>query len=196
MKLRGHEIYIDTHATKIIVFDEKYVIRLREKGNRVTNSEGSYPTSQNVPNGKLSIKLDESYKSVEWTDGSKRLEEQLARIIAAIELKALKDIEYQKQLEIGWAEQARQRKIREAEQAEIKWSNHKVDMLLEHSKKWTEAQNLVNFISEIERNGNLTEEQCDWIAWSKRVVIYLDPLSKGVENLIDKYDFKHSDFHK
>jgi len=196
LRLRGHEIYIDTHSTKINVYKEEYVIRLREKGNRITNTESSYPTSQNVPNGKLSIKLDESFKSVEWNDGSKRIEEQLARIMAAIELKALKDIEYQKQLEIGWAEQARKQKIREAEQAEIKWSNHKVDMLLEHSKNWTEAQNLINFISEIERKGNLTEEKIDWIAWSKRVVVYLDPLSGGVDNLIDKYNFKHSDFHK
>jgi len=63
-------------------------------------------------------------------------------------------------------------------------------MLRKDSMKWSEAQNLSNFIHEIEKQKDLSKEQEDWIIWAKGVVEYLDSLSSGVGELVDQYEFE------
>lgn len=197
LRLRGHEISVTDFRTTLIVHNQKYNIKLREKGNRVVvDPDSKYPSTDIKPNGKLSLKLDEPYNSTEWVDSAKILEEQLARIVAAFELRAEKDIAQAEQRAIDRARQEEARKIEAKELAIRQWENKKIDILVAHSKQWTEAQNLQVFISSIERKGNLTNEQLEWIAWSKQVAIQLNPLSEGFDNMINKYDFQNSDFYK
>ena len=191
-KLRGHNIIVRGRETVLIVQGEEYKIKIREKCNRVINTSGKYDRTDLIPNGKLSLKID-YFISKEWSDTkTKRLEDQLPKLVAAFELRAEKDIAVKKEWEIKRLEQERLRKIEANKQARIQWENKKIEILREHSRKWNESQNLSIFLLEVEKQENLSKVQKDWMVWAKRVVEYLNPLSKGIDDFIDKYDFKHA----
>jgi len=190
-KLRGHEIIIRGSETILKVEGEEYKIRIREKSNRVANTSDWFRTTDLVPNGKLSLKIDD-YNSKEWCDTkTKSLEDQLSKIVAAFELRAQKDIADREEWKLIRIEQERLRKIEENKQAKILWEKKKIKMLQNHSIKWNESRNLSLFINELEKQKNLSKEQEDWINWAKNVVEYLNPLSNGIDELIDQYDFNH-----
>jgi len=87
-------------------------------------------------------------------------------------------------------EELRQIEVEENKEAKVRWENKNVEMLWKDSMKWSEAQNLSNFIHELEKHKDLSKEQEDWIIWAKGVVADLDPLSEGVGELMDQYEVK------
>jgi len=191
-KLRGHEIVVRKRKTILIVEGEEYKIRIIEKREKVIDRSGKYAEFHWIPNGKLSLKIN-SWNPQEWCDTkTKRLENQLPKLVAAFELKAQKDIADREKWKLERIEETRLWKMEENEQVEIRWKNMKVEMLRKDSMKWSEARNLSNFIHEIEKQKDLSKEQENWIVWAKGVVEYLDPLSSGVGELMDQYEFKDS----
>ncbi len=86
-KKRGHEIVNRQYGTIIIVYDQKYKIRLREKCNRLIIQDRRWKSSELIPNGKFSFKL-ESYPRKEWSDGKTKIEKYLPKILATIEIRA------------------------------------------------------------------------------------------------------------
>ncbi|MEZ5001439.1 MAG: hypothetical protein R2730_00265 [Chitinophagales bacterium] len=188
---RGHTIKIQDNHTVLEVLGEEYKIRVREKSNRIIDNSYRWSSTKLVPNGKLSLKID-SFLSKEWTDTKNiKLEDQLPKLVAAFELLAERDIVERKEREIYRENQARLRKIEEEKQAKIKWENQKARILIEHSKNWNEAQIINAFVAEIASKDQLTEKQLKWITWAKKVAMEFDPLSNGLDNLLDKYDFKN-----
>ncbi len=190
-KLRGHDIIIRKRKTILIVEGEEYKIRIVEKREKVVDRSGKYEEFHWIPNGKLSLKID-SWDPQEWCDTkTKRLEDQLPKLVAAFELRAQKDIADREKWKLERMEETRLREMEENEQVEIRWKNIKVEMLRKDLMKWNEAQNFSNFIHELEKQKNLSKKQEDWIIWAKGVVADLDPLSKGAGELMDRYEFKN-----
>lgn len=191
-RLRGHDIIIRERNTILIVKGEEYKIKIREKCNRVIDTSGYFGRHVLVPNGKLSLKID-YWDGKEWSDTkTKSLEDQLPRVVAAFELRAQKDIAEREEWRLERIERERLRKIEENKQAKILWENKKIEILRKHSVKWNESQNISSFINELEKQKNLSKKQEDWIIWAKKEVEYLNPLSNGIDELIDQYDFKPS----
>jgi len=189
-KLRGHDLVIRKRKTILIVEGEEYKIRIVEKREKVVDRSGKYEEFHWLPNGKLSLKID-SWDPREWSDTKiKRLEDQLPKLVAAFEWRAQKDIVNRKKWKLGRIEELRLIEIEENKQARIHWENKNVEMLLKHSTDWSEAQSLSNFINELKKQKSLSKKQEDWIIWAKGVVVDLDPLSKGVGELMDQYEFK------
>ncbi len=186
---RGHQIEISSHDTLFIVDDERYKIRFREQHIRQIVQTGTWTRSELIPNGILSLKLDNLYPK-EWKDGKILLEKQLAKIMAAFEIRAEDDKIERARREAYWAEQERLDEIRKKEAAIKAWELKKVDILLKHSKKWNQAKKLSSFIAEIEKRNNSSNEKItDWIKWAKGRLDKLDPISNGLDTFLKKYEY-------
>jgi|GEM_PF-2726638 len=189
-KLRGHDIIIRKRKTILIVEGEEYKIRIVEKREKVVDRSGKYEEFHWVPNGKLSLKID-SWDPQEWCDTkTKRLEDQLPKLVAAFEFRAEKDIGDREKWRLERIEELRLWEVEENEKSRIQWKLKKIEILRKDSMKWSEAQSLSNFIHELEKQKNLFKEQEDWIVWAKGIVEYLDPLSNGIGELMDQYELK------
>ena len=193
-KDRGHQITVHENDTAIIVDNERYKIRFREMHTRKVFEEGKWPYSDLVPNGKLSLKLDALYYKA-WKDGKLLLEEQLPKIMAAFEIRAEDDKIKRAEIEAWRIKCEKERKIKEREEAVIKWEQDKGNILFKHSAKWNESQELKSFIEMIEKKfgGQQSKKLVDWINWAKAYQKELDPLSNGVESFLNDYDFPESE---
>ena len=118
----------------IIISGEKFPIRLREKHNRQSVKDGSWITSELVPNDKLAIIFDD-FHGKEWVDSSSiLLEDKLPQIVAFFEIRAVQEKEDRKKQEIRQREYERELEIERKIKAEkvldwIKWAKTKVDKI-------------------------------------------------------------------
>ncbi|HSN48741.1 MAG TPA: hypothetical protein VLR29_08270, partial [Flavobacterium sp.] len=58
------------------------------------------------------MKIGESYKAKEWKDGAVKLENQLAKIVAKIELEAIAELEWREECRLDDIQQAEEDRIR------------------------------------------------------------------------------------
>jgi predicted transcriptional regulator len=188
---RGHKIEISEWDTIVIINEERFKIKFREKCSRKVFQQNPWTTNELVPNGKLSVKVVHPYNTKEWQDGSIKLEQQLTKIVAALELRADKEKLERAKIKKYWAEQKRLQAIKDKEENRKQIEARKIEMLLDHSAKWKVAQDLSLFISEIEIKHNDKEPSSyvsDWLNWARSVENSLNPISENVEKYIEQYD--------
>jgi len=190
-KARGHQWEINRSDTKITINGEKYGVRCREKTNRqIIETGSSWSRSELVPNGILSLKLDDLYDK-EWKDGKIPLEKQLSKIMAAFELKAEDDKIRRAEIEAYWEERDRINAIHKLELARQEWEEKKGDVLKQFAEQWNKSEQVRKFIDAVESNPReKTDKVVDWINWAKEQQKMLDPLSEGLEDFVGKFDFK------
>ena len=113
LRYRGHSFRrdINNHGPHIVVNDVESYFHLREVKKRVPQTTAHF-SSTYAPTGTFVMKIGESYKAKEWKDGSIKLENQLAKIVAKIELEAEKELE--------WREECRLHKIKRDEEDRIR----------------------------------------------------------------------------
>jgi len=190
MRERGHEFNVSGHETYVVVNSKHYTIRCREKCYRQTITEGSWTRTGLVPNGKLSLKLDGLYDK-EWNDTRTPIEDKLAQIVAAFELKAEDDIAREARWKDDREESQKRQEIKDRLEAEIAWGRQRVEILKSHAVEWNQAHQMKAFIKEIEKNISLTElvpeQVIDWLDWANRIEESTNPLSKGVNHLVNQY---------
>ena len=191
LEKRGHKIEIRNWDTLAIVNEEPFTIKFREKCNRKVIEEGKWNRNELVPNGRLSVKLVFHYRTYEWVDGRKTIEQQLSKIVASLELKAEQEKVDRAEREKRWAEQKRLQAIRDQHKIRAQEEKMRIEILLDQSSKWKVAQDLRLFIDSIE---SANEEQGssssvrEWIDWAKAVQKSIDPISSDVEKYIELYD--------
>ncbi len=78
-ELRAHKIFIENNSTVLVIDEEKYKLRFREKHTRQDIPDERWATTELVPNDKLSIKFDDLYDK-EWNKA-----EELKKFISKIE---------------------------------------------------------------------------------------------------------------
>lgn len=188
-ELRGHKIIVEYNTTKILIGEECYTFRLREKHNRVKVLNSSWDATDLVPNDKLSIKEGESYSKKEWVDKSILLEEQLTGIIAYFELRAIRDKERRVICELERAAEEKREALEKIEKDKRDWELKKKDILLTCAQNWKKSEDLRQFISQIENNNVLNKKTIDWLNWAKIQVEELNPLSLGNDSFIEKFEF-------
>lgn len=192
LEKRGHLITIAYSGTRISIKGEDIQITCREKCNRRQIQTERWSSSALVPNGKLSIKIVESYSTKEWVDGYDLLENKIAQIIAELELRADAKIAQKARWEIARQEQARLQAIKDRELAMAAWEEKKVELLLTHSGRWRKAQELQAFLVEVDRqfsNSSKSKKVQDWIGWARDKAEFLNPLNGGVEGMVGMYDY-------
>lgn len=190
LRKRGHDVGFKYENAAVFIDDQSYQIRCREKHTRQINNDRGYQSSDLIPNGILSLKLDELYHQ-EWKDGKTPLEKQLAKIVAALEIKAADDKIEEAKRKAYREEYDRKEAIRKEEKANHAWEKEKGSILIEDAKKWNQTQRLKSFIDEIENQSKDLEFNAEvnaWIKWAKEQAIKQDPLSKGLLEMMAKYE--------
>lgn len=185
LKARGHEIKFGRDGSCVELFDQLINIRVQEKLRFEDVKEGKYSwnTRNYFTTGVLTLRIWKTWvwEQKIWTDGKILIEDQLSKIIAGIELFALKEKEYQLKLEEGWRLQEEKQRLEQErfDQEELDGANFK--KLLKQSKKWKQAMILNEYIKAVEDkailSGGISDELKEWLIWAKEKVEKFNPIN-------------------
>ncbi|MGS2739982.1 hypothetical protein [Sinomicrobium sp. M5D2P17] len=191
---RGYNVTVSNHTTIIIVKEQAYNIRLREKHKRIKRETNSSWNEYDLePTGNLSLKLDNSYPTKEWSDSkSKPLEEKLIDILAWIELRAKKDKEQEIANEIRRKNQEKIRLRQEELQRQKDEELSNFERLFHTATRWHKSQYIRSYIKEFEdyalRSNTLDTEKKEWIKWAKEKADWYDPFIEKEVALLEDID--------
>jgi len=140
-----------------------------------------------VPTGKLSIRVKVKFNDKHWNDGYTLLEEQLAKIVAYLELKA-------KEIKIEDEERRRrneeleyERKLESLELYRTQWEEDKKTKILKDAALWENWMRLNSYINYIKKLGIDNPKVNNWLNWADTVSNANDPLGMGLLSYIDSY---------
>ncbi len=193
LRYRGHTFRRDrnNYGPMIVVKDVEFYFSLREAQKRIP-SEKVYESSTYLPTGVLVIKIGESYHTKEWKDGSVKLENQLAKIVAKIELEADEELIWREKSRLQAIEREKQEKIKQEFEARREKEITKTKKLFSDAEKYNKATIYRNFIIATEekaiKENNLTDELKDWIKWATEKADWFDPFTNRQDELLDNKD--------
>ena len=194
LKQRGHNVIVKYDTTYVVIREEEIKIRLRERLKRITIPDAKYSwgSTDYIPTGILTFKVDE-YPEKEFYDNNKQtLEEQIPKILTKLELVSDKIKRDNEEREIRHQEYKKQREIEEAIKKRHANEIENFKKLLEDSERWKKASDLRNFIKELESNAikenKLSEELSNWIKWSNDKADWYDPLVNKNDDLLTEKD--------
>lgn len=199
LRYRGHTFTRDrnNYGPMIVVKDVEFYFSLREAQKRIP-SEKVYESSTYFPTGILVIKIGESYHTKEWKDGSVKLEKQLAKIVAKIELEADEELIWREKSRLQAIEREKQEKIKQEFEARREKEITKTKKLFSDAEKYNKATIYRNYILATEQKAieenNLTNELKDWIKWAKEKADWFDPFTNRQDELLNNKD--KEDLHK
>lgn len=188
LRKRGFDIQVRYDKTYVITEDYSDEIVLLEKTKIEIQKDGNYNRTKYKPIGILALRL--AYK--EWKDGRTPLEQQLSRIIVHIELAAR-----------SWQAAAKKRRKEELERKEKERIQKEFETLrekelndfkdtLQKATRWHKANNLRNYINEIESrmyaNSNDHEDITNWLAWARSKADWYDPFIEKEDPLLTNMD--------
>jgi hypothetical protein len=193
LRHRGHSFRRDRNnfGPHIVVKDVEFYFHLREAQKRVPATT-EYFSSTYAPTGILVMKIGESFKAKEWKDGATILENQLANIVAKIELDAEKELIWREECRLDDIKRAEEDRIRKIFEARKEKEVVKTRKLFSDAKKFNKAAMYRNFIKATEQKAitekNLTEELKDWIKWAYDKADWIDPTSTKQDELLNDND--------
>ena len=197
LRHRGHSFRrdINNRGPHIVAYDVEISFNIREKNKRIL-SDKIYETATYIPTGILILQIGESFRSKEWVDGATKLESKLAKVVAKIELDALKELEWREQCRIHKIEEAEKEKLRKEYQAKRDKELISTKDLFKLAEYHNKANIIRDYISRIEKQEpNINENPTDlkeWIKWANDKADWLDPLINKNDALLnekDKEDF-------
>jgi hypothetical protein len=192
LRSRKHDVIADHFTTYAKIGDEHVNFRLREK-QRVSDIKTSYGGRQMESTGEFVFVIDiGSYTRKEVKDGLEPIETKISSIIAMLELEGermrIDRIESEIRRE-KWEEQQRiERELRDRQENEAK----AFKKLFLQAVRLHQATIIRNYIQTVEANkmkeGNITDEFTQWLAWAEQKVSWYDPLVNGPDDLLnDQY---------
>lgn len=193
LRYRGHTFRRDRNnwGPRIVVKDVEFHFHLREVQKRIP-PEKPYGSSTFVPTGVLLIKIGESYKAIEWKDGNVKLEKQLVKIVAKLELLADKELLWREECRIHAIRRAEEEIIRKDYEARKEKELAKTKRLFSDAEKYNKATIYRNFIKATEQKAiienNLTDELKDWIKWANEKADWFDPTIRKKDELLNDND--------
>lgn len=127
--------------------------------------------------------------ALEWKDGTTKLENQLAKIAAKLEIEAEKELIQKEKSRIYWLkyeeEQERINQIKKRKEEEIQRFNK----LVELSKQYNQSLLIRKYIKVEHQNAisnnNLTAEKLEWLKWANDKADWLDPLINKQDEILD-----------
>ena len=197
LKKRGHTVEIRNRKTIAMVSGHDFELFLREKMRKETVQDGTWTRQVFYPKGILALQVGGWYGR-EYKDRNTLLEEQLAKIIAGLELSPAKrteeDLKYEK------ARIEREERERLAKELEERKQQDLVNFkkLLIDSDRWHKAENLRQYIQELERRAERhpSPEAQEWLEWAKRKADWYDPFIESGDELLTDVDRNTLEFPK
>ncbi len=190
LKHRGHSFKRDINGDgpHIIIKEISFPFSMREAQKRIPPEKGSYGSTY-LPTGILVLKIGESFRAEEWRDGTVKLENQLAKIVAKLEIDADKEIIRMEESRIYWLkyeeEKERKNQIKKRKDEEIQ----KFNKLVDFSKQYNQSLLIREYIKAEHEyaisHNNLTDEKIEWIKWATDKADWLDPLINKRDEILD-----------
>ena len=190
LRYRGHSFKrdINGYGPHIMIKEISFPFSIREAKKRIPPEKNSYGSTY-IATGILVLKIGESYKAQEWKDGTTKLENQLTKIVAKLEIDAEKELIQQEESRIYWLkyeeEKERKNQIKRGKDEEIQ----KFNKLVELSKQYNQSLLIRKYIkAEYDRavdKNKLTPEKIEWIKWANDKADWLDPLINKTDDILD-----------
>jgi hypothetical protein len=178
LESKGHKVFIDYSGTNVLICEQTYQVSIRTKNKRVIDEDhkSRFQFTKLVPQDILIFKIAR-IESIEFGDTpNKPLEDKIDAIIARLELLALKDAKMKEEArirnQIYQAERERREAIIRAEEQE----KAKFEKLVQDAESWKKAMLIAQYLDEMERKPNLTQDERDYIGWGRSKVRELNPL--------------------
>jgi hypothetical protein len=193
LRYRGHTFRRDrnNYGPMIVVKDVEFYFSLREAQKRIPPKK-VYESSTYLPTGLLVIKIGESYHTKEWKDGSVKLENHLAKIVAKIELEADEELIWREKSRLNAIQREEQEKIKQEFEARREKEITKTKKMFSDAEKFNKATIYRNFITATEqkaiKENNLTDELKDWIKWANEKADWFDPFTNRQDELLNSKD--------
>lgn len=194
MKKRGHAISFENHTSYLMIQGEKIEFYLREKLSRVKrpSSNTSWQEYDYLPTGKLVLNVKIRWQITGWQDGKLSLEQQLATIIAKLEIRGQELKQASIERELYWAEQRELERIEKEKQKRKDLELDKFRGLLKSSKQWQEAQFLRQYIdckeAEAIKTNNYTDDFKNWLIWAREKTDWYDPIVEKRDSILSDSD--------
>lgn len=191
LKVRGHDVVIENDSTNILINSQKLKVSLREKTKRIPGKE-RWQTYDYIPTDTLIFTLDKVLYNREWIDGKQKLEDQLALILAKLELTSEelneRDKMRQKEREENQIKIEIQRAFEKRQAEDLRSFN----IMLLKSTRWHKAVNLRNYITEVEAKAKienrLNDELQSWLTWARKKADWYDPFIEIRDELLQGID--------
>jgi hypothetical protein len=193
LRYRGHSFKRDKNnlGPRIIIKEIEFPFHMREVQKRIPPVK-LYASSTYVPTGILLIKIGESFKAIEYKDGAAKLENQLSKIVAKLELEADKEVIWKEVCRLHAIKREEERKIEQEFKARKEKEIIKTKKLFSDAEKFDKATIYRNYIEATEqkavKENNLTEEVKEWIKWAKDKADWFDPLTGKDDELLNEND--------
>ena len=197
LRHRGHSFRRDrnNYGPKIVAYDVEFSWNIREKTKRIL-SDKIYETATYIPTGILILQIGESFRAKEWVDGATKLVNRLSKVVAKIELDAIKELEWREECRIYRIQEAEKEKLRKEFQAKRDKELLNTKDLFKFAEYHNKANIIRDYISRVENqapnNNQDPTELKEWIKWANDKADWLDPLVNKSDELLnerDKEDF-------
>ena len=191
VRLRGHNIIINSKGTCLVIEGENIKVSCREKCKIVVVKQGNWDYRELHGNGLLSFKT-EGYHSSEWIDGKRQIEKIIPDIIAKLEI-SVKDLHLQQEKnKIYFAKlEADRQKLRDIEESKER-ELRKFKLLLNEATRWEQIKKLRDYIDAVESgavaNNTMTADLTDWLNWARKKANWYDPTINEFDELLASVD--------
>lgn len=179
MRQRGHDFLLEGQFYKVVVFGEAIGMALTEMQNRISASD-SWRTTILKANGSLVFKFEEYVTTICKDGKEQKIEQQLSKIMARLELMAERIKKEREENERRWARMREEERIRKEFEERKKLEIKSFQQLTRAAGRWKEAQVMREYIDQREREAlmanSLDEELTAWLLWARKKVDWYDPL--------------------
>lgn len=198
---RGFHFVNHNGSTRLVMFEEEYLISCQEKSRRVTYKDDWGHSGTKLESiGKLSFRLGESYHLKEWTEGKTPIEEQVSKILASVEYYGHKDyedrIERDRRREEQKQKQLIEKELQDRKEKELENFKEIFKLSLRHDK----ADAIRRFADKLEQSAlsrnDLNEEVSARIEWIRKKADWYDPFIESQDELFDGIDRDELILHK
>lgn len=189
MRQRGHDFTCESNFYKVVISGEEIEMALTEAQNRIPTGDRWQSTVLKA-NGALVFKFEERNISTICKDGKEqKIEQQLSKLIARLELMAERVKTAREELERWWARMSEEKAVKkqreERKQLEIK----SFQQLVRDAGRWKESEIVREYINKKERQaldeGGMTDELSAWIEWARKKVDWYDPIVSAHDEWLD-----------
>lgn len=197
IKQRDGDVIIEYDKTLVVFEGEKIPICIREKHSRTIIKEQYYDRSITQSTGLMSLKIDKSYSSKEWSDGNRTLEEQLPTILVWLEMYGKQLKEEKIEIEKYWEEKREIARKEKEYQDRIEKELNEFKELFRKAKRHDDAEKLRKYATEMEQVALhkilFSNELKEKIEWIRKKADWYDPFIEAEDELlkyIDRDDLK------
>lgn len=190
MQQRGHHFEGTDRESYLMIWKSRYTLSLRE-GTTIIPDKDSWRRPTFIPTGVFTIQFDH-WGKMTMKDGQKTIEQQLAKIIARVEIKALEERRWREENERQQA--IREEKERQQTLAEERKKNELESFrtVIKDAQRWKVTEMVRAYIGAVENeatdNNGRTLELLAWLGWVKKKTDWFDPLVNGADEWLADVD--------